>query len=185
MSSTEVIQQGIIRGFPLLTERTTLRLMGLDDAEFVLRVFQEPGVIQGIGDRGMRTLDDAEAYIRDRVLTSYEKYGFGPFMIIKNDDGQCIGFAGLFSRDWLEFPDLGFCFLDSHTNQGFGTECSAALMAHFRAHGIEKILAIVSTTNIASKKLLTRLGFHSHGLIKTPSGEEIDLFATWPLIQSV
>ena len=49
--------------FILETERLRLRRVSVDDAEFILRLLNEPSFIQNIGDRGVRTIDDARAYI--------------------------------------------------------------------------------------------------------------------------
>jgi len=57
----------------LETDRLILRQFTTDDAEFILELVNEPSFIQNIGDRGVRTLEDARAYILRVAISSYEK----------------------------------------------------------------------------------------------------------------
>lgn len=47
----------------LETERLTLRLQTTDDADFILELMNDPTWLQFIGDRGLRTVEDACEYI--------------------------------------------------------------------------------------------------------------------------
>ena len=44
----------------LETERLILREFAVTDAEFILKLLNEPSFIQNIGDRGVRSVADAE-----------------------------------------------------------------------------------------------------------------------------
>ena len=69
--------------------------MSTDDAEFMLQLMNEPSWLLFIGDRGVRTLDDARAYILNGPIAMYARLGFG-FYIVEQKDGQLpIGTCGL------------------------------------------------------------------------------------------
>ena len=59
------------------TERLILREFIADDAPFILELLNDPAWIEFIGDRGIRTLDDATTYITERLQKSYREHGFG------------------------------------------------------------------------------------------------------------
>src|SRR5438105_8377447 len=83
------------------TDRLQLRLLSIDDAEFILRLLNEPSFIKNIGDRGVRTLDDAREYILKGPIASYEKFGFGLWMVETRSEAAPIGICGLLKRDVL------------------------------------------------------------------------------------
>ena len=59
------------------TERLTIRRLTLDDAEFIRELLNDPDFLKFIGDRGVRTVDDAVAYLKNGPLEMYERLGFG------------------------------------------------------------------------------------------------------------
>ena len=59
----------------LQTPRLRLRELVEDDAPFILELLNEPSFIANIGDRGVRTLDDAVGSIRKGPVDSYARHG--------------------------------------------------------------------------------------------------------------
>src|SRR5690348_13380887 len=106
----------------LETERLTLRHITLDDAEFVLRLLNEPSFIRFIGDRGVRSIDDARRYIAERFIASYEQHGFGLWLVEQRESPGAMGISGLVKRDTLPDPDIGFAFLPEFWSQGYAYE---------------------------------------------------------------
>jgi RimJ/RimL family protein N-acetyltransferase len=162
----------------LETERLTIRRMTLDDAGFILESLNDPGFIANIGDRGVRTIEDARAYIRDRILASYDGHGFGMFRVALKDGDQAVGTAGFVRRDGLDGPDLGFAFLVAHTGKGYAFEACEALLGWGRQTlELPSLLAITAIDNHASAGLLVRLGFFETERITLPThGGESRLF---------
>jgi len=151
------------------TERLAVRRIGLEDAPFMLAILNDPGFLANIGDRGVRTLEDAEDYIRVRVLASYEAHGFGMFHVALKESGEPVGTVGFVRREGLDGPDLGFAFLAAHTGKGYGREASRALIAWARRElGIGPLLATRLGPNAASAALLLRLGFREQGRVTLP-----------------
>lgn len=163
----------------LETERLSLRRFVVDDDAFVLALFNDPDFIRFIGDRQVRQLLDARAYIADRFLPHYGAGGTGPFLVELKDSLTPIGFCSLFQRDWIGAVDLGFAFLPAWRAQGYAFEAAAALVTYARDElGLRQLRAITSIDNTASARLLSRLGFMEVGLIREPDEEEeVRLFA--------
>ncbi len=65
----------------LETARLTLRELSPADAEFILRLLNEPSFIRYIGDRGVRNETDARTYILEGPMDSYARHGFGLYMV--------------------------------------------------------------------------------------------------------
>ena len=93
------------------TERLALRKLSSDDAEFILELLNEPSFIRNIGDKGVRTKDEAVQYIHDGPVASYEKFGFGLYLVELKGSGVPIGICGLLKRESLPDVDVGFAFL--------------------------------------------------------------------------
>lgn len=143
------------------TERLQLRQFTLADAPYMLRQLNEPSFIENIADRGVRTLQQAEVYLQNGALASYENSGFGFWAVIEKTSSQIIGMCGLIKRDNLEHVDLGYSFLPEYFGQGYAFEATqACLQIAKEKFQLQKLLAIVNTENVASRKLLEKLGFH-------------------------
>lgn len=164
----------------LETDRLVLRHLCADDAEFILELLNEPSFIRYIGDKGVRNLDDARRYIADGPVRSYELNGFGLNLVQLKTSGTPIGMCGVLKRDTLPDPDIGFAFLPSYWKQGYAFESAAAVMTHARGTlGLARILAITSPDNVASEKLLGKIGLRFCRLAKlAPDADEVKLFTT-------
>jgi RimJ/RimL family protein N-acetyltransferase len=164
----------------LETDRLVLRHLSTDDAEFVLALLNEPSFIRYIGDKQVRTLDDARAYVVDGPVKSYATYGFGLNLVELKSDRTPIGICGLLKRDALPHPDIGFAFLPDYWNQGYAFEAAAAVMQHGRETlGIEQVLAITTPDNESSARLLGKIGFRFERLVKlSAEAAAVKLFTT-------
>ena len=160
------------------TERLTLRWMTVEDAEMVLELVNDPDWLRYIGDRGVRTLADAQAYILTGTVAMYNRLGFGLYLAERKPDGAPMGICGLIKRDFLADVDLGFAFLPAFRAQGYAYESAAAVMEYARdTLGMHRLLAITSLDNERSGRLLERLGFRLEGVIPVPpDGRDARLF---------
>jgi len=160
------------------TERLSIRKIGLQDAAFMLAMLTDRGFLAHIGDRGVRTLEEAEDYIRNRVLSSYQEHGFGMYIVALKGSGEPIGTVGFVRREGLSAPDIGFAFLEPYTGRGYGQEAARALIDWGRETlNIGPLLAITAPQNVASAALLRTLGFRETGRVLLPAhGGESRLF---------
>lgn len=162
----------------LETERLTLRHLCEDDAAFILALLNEPSFLQFIGDKGVRTLEDARIYILKGPVDMYSRLGFGLYMTELKDGNIPLGMCGLIKRDALEDVDIGFAFLPEFWGKGYAYEASAAVLDHGKeALGLKRIVAITSPDNQASGRLLEKLGLRFEQMICLSEGaEEVRLF---------
>jgi RimJ/RimL family protein N-acetyltransferase len=156
----------------LETARLRLREITDADAPFILTLLNDPSFIHNIGDRGVRTLDDARAYIENGPRTSYALNGFGLWLVERRDDGEPIGICGLLKRAVLDDVDIGFAFLPAYQGQGYGGESASAVLEHARTVlGLTRIVAIVNAANTVSARLLEKIGLSFEGMVQPFPGE--------------
>lgn len=157
------------------TARLRLRPFCLDDAPFVVRLLNEPSFIEHIGDKGVRTLDDARRYLETGPMASYATHGHGLLVVERISDGAPIGMCGLLKRDILEYPDLGYAFFPEAWGQGYAHEAARAVLEDAKK---ARVLAIVSPGNASSIRLLEKLGFTYEGLKGLyPEEPEVAMYA--------
>jgi RimJ/RimL family protein N-acetyltransferase len=150
----------------LETPRLRLRPLTLDDAAFVLELLNEPGWLQFIGDRGVRTPEAARGYLAAGPLAMYARHGLGLLAILRKTDGAVLGLCGLLQRDTLPHPDLGYALLARFHGQGYAREAAAAVLAHARdGLKLRRILALTALENPRSIRLLEHLGFRFERVI--------------------
>jgi len=141
------------------TERLRLRPFHESDAPMVLELLNDPAWLRFIGDRKVRSLDDARDYVR-KLSGGYERNGFGLYLVERKDDREPLGMCGLVKRDTLRDPDLGFAFLARHRGAGYAEEAARATLAHAKSDlGLPRLAAIATPDNERSARLLERLGF--------------------------
>jgi RimJ/RimL family protein N-acetyltransferase len=126
----------------------------------MLGLLNEPSFIRNIGDRGVRTVEDARDYIMRGPIASYARFGFGLYLVQLKALLLPIGICGILKRDELPEPDIGFAFLPAYWSQGYALEAAAAVRDYARdTLDLPRLLAIVSPSNDTSIRLLERLGF--------------------------
>ena len=155
------------------TDRLTLRRFTLDDAPFALALVNDPSFRQFIGDKGVRTENDARAYLQAGPLASYAQFGFGLFLVARKTDGARVGMCGLLKRPTLEDVDVGYAFLPAFWHQGYAREAVAATLTYgATAFGLTRVVAITTPENAASIRLLVDLGFVLKGFAQTRDDAE-------------
>ena len=143
-----------------VTERLTLRTIHPDDAGFYLELVNDPGFINNISDKGIRTVEAARASILNGPVTAHEKDGIGVYVVERKEDGALLGIGCLIKRASLPGIDLGYAFLERHCGQGYAYETARAVMRHANVElGLTNLLAITAPDNHNSNKLLQKLGF--------------------------
>lgn len=159
------------------TRRLELRELNFDDAAFILELLNEGDFIRFIGDKGVRTLQDARDYIRSGPMDSYARNGFGLYATCFRD-GTPIGICGLVKRDGLNDPDVGFAFLARHRSLGYAVESAAAVLSHGRqVLKLQRMVAITSAQNANSISVLEKIGLKFERMIRlSEQSPELKLF---------
>ena len=162
----------------LATNRLNIRQLSLDDAPFILKLVNSPGWLKFIGDRQIRDLPAAEAYIRNGPIASYTNHGFGLYLLELKDAGIPIGIAGILKRDTLDHPDIGIALLPEYTGKGYALEAATAILAYAREHlGLPQVAAITVAENHRSINLLQKIGLvFNKKLAAGSDGKELLLF---------
>jgi RimJ/RimL family protein N-acetyltransferase len=160
------------------TQRLRLRYLTAGDAAFILELLNEPEFIRNIGDRGVRTLEDARRYIESGPVTGYQKSGLGLYLVELQNDATPVGLCGLLKRDYLADVDVGFALRGQFHGRGYALEAAQAVMRHGReVLGLRRIVAIAAPHNQASIKLLQRLGLRFERMLRAPDVDrETSLF---------
>jgi RimJ/RimL family protein N-acetyltransferase len=159
----------------LETQRLLLRRLTTDDAEFMFELLNDPSFIQNIGDRHIQTLDDARSYIVKGPVASYDKNGFGLYLVVLKETGESIGICGLIRREGLEDVDIGYAFLPRFWSKGYAVEAAQATKKYAKdAVGLKRIVAIVDPANEPSIRVLEKIGLRYEKMVRL-SADDIEL----------
>ena len=164
----------------LESERLRLRRVTTGDAVFIHELVNEPAFRRNIGDKGVHTLADACDYIRDGPIASYERYGFGMYIVSLKEDGAPIGICGLVKRDTLEDVDIGFAFLSRFWSRGYAIEAATAILEYARSVvRLDRVVGVTVPDNTSSIRLLEKLGLRFERTVRLAAdAPELLLYAS-------
>ena len=112
------------------------------------------------------------AAIESGAQKLFEDYGYGPYSMALKSDDSMIGICGLFKRDNLDDPDIGFGVLPDFCGKGYAGEAAAAVVSYAQNElGIRVLTAIVSPSNDASIGLIRKLGLRFERMITMPGDD--------------
>jgi len=155
------------------TQRLNIRPLRLNDAEFILELFNTKDFIKFIGDKGIKTLESAKNYLIQGPIKMYKELGIGLCLVELKNDTTSLGICGLIKRETLDDIDLGFGFLPKYYNKGFAYEASKAILDSAKTK-YDRLVAITNSNNLSSIKLLEKLGMSFEKNIEKLA-ENIDL----------
>lgn len=166
----------------LETERLLIRELIESDAEFILDLLNQPSFIKYIGDRNVRTVEEAKHFLETRYRKSYEDNGYGLYLVeLSTQHSELrtpVGICGFVKRDNFQYADIGFAFLPQFEKKGFAVESASALMKYGQeVLGFKEVLAITTQDNESSGRLLEKIGFKFDELIEMPNNEVLKLFS--------
>lgn len=141
------------------TQRLRLRTISPDDDGFYYELVNDPGWIEHIGDKGIRSVAQARAAIIDGPLAMQQRHGHSLYVMERKHDGQALGLCGLIRRDSLPAVDIGYAIRPAHAGQGYTFEAASAVLAMARERfGLTRVMGITDPGNVNSIGLLTKLG---------------------------
>lgn len=157
----------------LETQRLRLREFTSADTDFIITLLNSPGWLQFIGDRNVRTKEEALTYLENGPLKSYRENGFGLWMVELKEHNTPIGMCGIIARPNLEKPDIGFAFLPEYNGKGYAHEMAAATLDYAREElNIQVLYAITLAENKNSIRLLEKIGLKYSKVITFEGSEE-------------
>jgi RimJ/RimL family protein N-acetyltransferase len=144
----------------LETDRLLVREFTLDDAEAYYPLCTDPAIIRYTHDPGsVTTVEHARDILRARPIADYQKHGFGRLACVLKSSGLVIGFAGLRYLDDFQGVDIGYRFLPPYWGKGLATEAGRSVLRDgFARLKLERIIGLVATDNVASVRVLRKLG---------------------------
>ena len=155
----------------LATPRLRLRTADLDDADFYLALVNDPGFLEHIGDRGIRTREDAVQALLDGPIAMQAMRGHSLYVVETKDGGAPIGMCGLIKRETLDGVDIGYAYLAPYCGRGYAYEAGMAVLALAPALGLKRVLAITSPNNLASNGLLRKMGMRFERFVHLVPGD--------------
>lgn len=161
------------------TPRLRIRHLTAADSAFTCQLLNEPSYIENIADRGVRSELDALYYLAEGPIKSYQQHGYGLFLVENCECQTPMGFCGLLFRDYLQETDIGFAFLPQFWGKGYAIEAAAAVM-HFGYDKLKlkRIVALTSAGNMASVKVLKRLGLQFEKMVQMqPTADYVQLYS--------
>lgn len=162
----------------LQTERLQLRQFELGDEPFVMALLNEASFLRFIGDKGVRSLEDATGYLRNGPMASYLEHGYGLFHVADRASGEPAGMCGLLQRADYPHADVGFAFMPEYQSKGIAFEAATAILEYGHEQLDMAIIdAFVDPANERSIKLLARLGMDYRGRVSVAGiGDEQCLY---------
>jgi ribosomal-protein-alanine N-acetyltransferase len=157
--------------FSKQTARLVIRPFNEDDAGFVNKLYNSEGFLRFIGDRNIRSDEDACEFLRNGPLTMYRDHGVGLCMVEDKESGVPLGCCGLIKRDTLDDIDIGYAFMPEFEGRGYCTEATQAVMAFARNElGLTRVVAITQADNPGSIRVLEKLGLRFEENLEEPEG---------------
>jgi RimJ/RimL family protein N-acetyltransferase len=146
----------------LVTARLRLRPRTLDDLEANLAMDLDPEVHRYIFVHGVPDARAHRAELRRRIATPP---GRGALWVVEwRARPGFLGWCGVFPLEDSGLIELGYRFARNAWGQGVATEAAAAVLDHgFRELGLDPIVAVAHPDNLASRRVLEKLGFHHQG----------------------
>lgn len=166
----------------LETDRLLLSPLSYEHCEFIVELLNEPSFIRFIGDKKVSSLDDARNYLANGSLRNLEEHGYGMFLVSSKVDGDGLGMCGLVRREQFGMPEIGFAFLRRYWAQGYALESARAVL-EYALNQLEEnpVMAIADGENLASIRLLKKLGFRFQEMVRLDGeSEDIGLYTTAP-----
>ena len=162
------------------TDRLVIRWLNEADAEFIHLLFNTDGFLQFVGDRNIRSIEDGRNYLQNGPLGMYQHVGIGLYMVELKSENQPLGICGLIKRDSLDDIDIGYGFLPDHAGLGYAYESAVAVVEYAKSElNLKRLVAITTSDNARSIKLLERLGLTFESNVEEPAdAPALGLYAT-------
>jgi ribosomal-protein-alanine N-acetyltransferase len=144
------------------TKRLILRNFEPSDFESFALLAADPEVMQ-FSLKGPMSKEQSKEHFEKRILSHYQKYGFGLLATFLKDTQEFIGFVGLITQniDEKEEIELAYRLFPKYWSQGFATEAANAVCEYaFRVLKTERLISLIDPKNHSSLRVAKRVGMH-------------------------
>ncbi len=143
----------------LETEHLNLLEFTYKDAVFIIKLLNSEGWLKYIGERNVKTEEEAIQYLENGPIKRYAQNGFGLYRVALKEGQESVGMCGIIKRADLEHPDIGFAFLPQFTGKGYALEIAQATVEYaMKILKKKELLGITTADNTRSIKLLECIG---------------------------
>lgn len=140
------------------TNRIILRELHPSDAQVFFELNNDPEVIKYTGDTPFKSISEAKQFLHD--YDHFQKYQRGRWVVCDKGTNEVLGWCGLKYHKVSGENDLGYRLFRKHWNKGYATESSHLVLQYgFRRLGLDNVIARAVKANIASTKVMQKLGF--------------------------
>jgi RimJ/RimL family protein N-acetyltransferase len=148
----------------LRTQRLDLQAMVLTDLEWYAECAADAEVMRYIGIAGPLTFAQAKERL-ERYVRCWEENGLGMFSVRPRGQDVPIGWAGLQPLAGTTEIEVGYAFRKAAWGRGFATEVASALVQWgFEERGLDRIVAVASSENEGSRRVMDKLGMRYEGM---------------------
>lgn len=141
------------------TRRLRLRRFTPDDLNNLCAIRSDPEVMRYIGKGRPESVDQVQTAL-NKVLAHWEQHGFGRWALIDKASDGLIGWCGLSHLENTEDVEIGYGIAKSHWGKGLTSEAGAVVIKWgFEDLGLDHIVGVAWPDNIASRRVMERLGF--------------------------
>ena len=158
----------------LETERLILRTWTLDDAPKLFEICGDADVMKYLGTgKPYETVEQADEFLR--WAEDYQKEnGFCRWAVVLKETQEIIGSCGFARPHGTEEIELGYLLAKKYWEKGFATEATRACLQHgFERLKFNETIAITDLENVASQKVLEKIGFLQRGIEKIDDEENL------------
>jgi RimJ/RimL family protein N-acetyltransferase len=162
------------------TGRLILRRFTTDDLDAFYQLGSQPEIIRYAQSAPLASREQALEFMKAAPFHDYATYGYGRFACVWKASGEVIGFSGVKYVPEIEDTELGYRFLPEYWGRGLATEAGRASIEFARSTlGLDRLVAMVHPANVASARVVTKLGFSVEKTLRYSGlpGVDIDLFA--------
>lgn len=148
----------------LETQRLLLRPLTADDLDWLVELRGDSDVMRYIGTEGALSREKTVQRL-ERYLQCWSEHGLGMFGIRYRERDEAVGWAGLQPLEQTGEIEVGYAFGKPEWGRGLATEAAAAVLEWgFRERGLDRIVAVASPENTASRRVMDKLGMRFEGL---------------------
>jgi ribosomal-protein-alanine N-acetyltransferase len=149
--------------FPIETERLVIRPLAEGDAEELHVVYGDEGTFRYIGRGASGSLEETRERIAEKVAHQ-QRHGFAMWAVVERASGRVVGDCGLQLLEGGPDVELGYRMHEVR-GRGLATEAGrACLIAGFDDLALDRIVAVAQPENVASRRVMKKLGMTLMGL---------------------
>jgi RimJ/RimL family protein N-acetyltransferase len=150
-------------GYWLETDRLALRRFTAKDYDWLVALYSDAEVMRYGG--GVKSAEQVDATMRERILDYYDTHpGLGVWQTVERATGTPIGFHVLNNIQGESIIQVGYFLLKPAWGRGYATEMARALLRYgFVELGLVRIAGMAEHGNVASHRVLTKIGLRQNG----------------------